>query len=50
MIWEYQLNGSKEWIEADAYTLLFKLLPTGKVAAYRVKADFAEVRIKGLLK
>ena len=35
------LAGTDEWLETDSSTLLFKLIPSGQVTAYRVKVDGA---------
>jgi hypothetical protein len=35
--WQYQLVDSSEWIDTDSANLLFKLIPSGKVASYRQK-------------
>lgn len=52
LTWEYKtidserdavsgLAGTDEWLETDSSTLLFKLIPSGQVTSYRVKANGA---------
>jgi hypothetical protein len=41
LVWEYQTAVSAAWTETDSSTLLFKLIPSGQVTSYRVKANGA---------
>lgn len=43
--WEYQTRGSSDWQLIDGYTLLFRLLPAGRVSAYRMATQQISIEV-----
>jgi hypothetical protein len=43
--WEYQTHDCKEWRETDSHTLLFTLIPSGTLKAYRQAPAASTARV-----
>ena len=39
LVWEYQTTDCADWRVAESGDLLFRIIPSGKLVAYRLKKD-----------